>query len=136
MVDYTQRYDTVALGKTPANIGNIILIALVAALILGGGFFVLKREGLINVSFEDPKRVPVTEKYPADVVELLPGITKLKPASRRILKEILAKPKIAANLLTSIDRLTHEEPADNEPAGEVPADERSTGGQTPEDQEE
>jgi len=111
MVDYTQRYDAVALGKTPVNIGNIILIAILAVIVLGGGFFVLKREGWINVSFSDPKRVPVQEKYPADVVEMLPSLSRLKPASRRILQNILAKPQVAAELLGSIDKLIHKEPS-------------------------
>jgi len=111
MVDYTQRYDAVALGKTPTNIGNIILIVILALIVLGGGFFVLKREGLVNISFEDPKRVPVQKKYPADVVEMLSDVSRLKPASRRILKNILAKPQVAADLLASIDKLIHEEPA-------------------------
>jgi hypothetical protein len=127
MVDYSQRYDAVALGKTPLNIGNIILIAVLAVIVLGGGFFVLKREGLINITFEDPKRVPVQKKYPADVVEMLPNINRLKPASRRILQNILAKPQVAANLLASIDKLTHKEPA-GEQAPEDPA-----GEQAPED---
>jgi hypothetical protein len=131
MVDYSQRYDLVALGKTTANIGNIILIAILAVIVLGGGFFVLKREGLINVSFEDPKRVPVPQKYPADVVDMLPGLAKLKPASRRILNNILAKPQLAANLLTSIDNLTHTEPAGDQTLGDQPAVD-----QAPEDQEE
>ncbi len=82
MVDYSQRYDADALGINPPNVGNIILIVILVVLVVGGGFFVVKREGLINVSFEDPKKIPVTEKYPADVVELLPAISKLKPASR------------------------------------------------------
>ncbi len=111
MVDYSQRYDAVALGKTPVNIGNIILIAILAVLVLAGGFLVLKREGWIKVSFEDPKRVPIQKKYPADVVEMLPGISRLKPDSRRILQNILAKPQVATDLLASIDKLTHEEPA-------------------------
>lgn len=111
MVDYSQRYDAVALGKKPVNIGNIILIAILAAIILGGGFFVLKKEGWINIVFEDPKRVPVQKKYPADVVEMLPSINRLKPASRRILQNILAKPQVSADLLASIDKLTHNEPA-------------------------
>ena len=111
MVDYSQRYDAVALGKKPVNIGNIIMIAILAVIVLGGGFYILRREGWINVSFEDPKRVPVTKKYPVDVVEMLSGLSQLKPASRRILQNILAKPRVAADLLTSIDRLTHEEPA-------------------------
>jgi len=116
MVDYSQRYDAVALGKTPVNIGNIILIAVLAVLVLGGGFFVLKREGWINVSFEDPKRVPIKEKYPADVVKMLPSIIRLKPASRWILQNILAKPQVAADLLASIDKLTHEETTGEKPS--------------------
>jgi len=111
MANYSQRYDAVALGKKPVNIGNIIAIAAIAAILLGGGFFVLRREGLINVSFADPKRVPVKDEYPADVVEMLPVLGKLKPDSRRILQNILAKPQVAADLLSSIDRLTHEEQA-------------------------
>jgi hypothetical protein len=127
MVDYSQRYDVVALGKTPLNIGNIILIAIVLVLVLGGGFFVLRREGMINISFEDPKRVPVQKKYPADVVEMLPGLSRLKPDSRRILQTILAKPQVAADLLASIDKLTHEESAgEQEP-------EEPVGDQAPED---
>jgi len=127
MVDYSQRYDAVALGKTPLNIGNIVLIIILAVLVLGGGFFVLRREGLINISFEDPKRVPVQKKYPADVVEMLPGLSRLKPDSRRILQNILEKPQVAADLLASIDKLTHEEPA-NDQAPEDPG-----GDQAPED---
>ncbi len=109
MVDYSQRYDEVALGKKPANIGNIIMIVILGLLVLGGGFFVLKREGFINVSFEDPKRVTVKEKYPADVVELLPDITRLKPDARKALHNILSKPAVAANLFGSIDKLTQKE---------------------------
>ena len=120
MVDYSQRYDAVALGKTPTNIGNIILIVILALIVLGGGFFVLKREGLVNISFEDPKRVPVQKKYPADVVEMLSDVSRLKPASRRILKNILAKPQVAADLLASIDKLIHEEPA----ADQAPEDQK------------
>jgi hypothetical protein len=133
MVDYSQRYNAVALGKTPTNVGNIILIAILALIVLGGGFFVLKREGLINVSFEDPKRIPVQEKYPADVVELLPALSKLKPASRQTLKTILAKPQAAADLLASIDNLTHVEPAEYQPADSGMEDEQSDEDQAPKD---
>lgn len=108
MVDYSARYDELALGKKPANLGNIILGVIMAALLLGGGFFVLQREGLIKVFFEDPKKIALQKKYPADVVELLPEISKLKSDSRQALKNILAKPKVAADLFTSIDRLTQE----------------------------
>jgi hypothetical protein len=110
MVDYSQRYDAQALGKTPVNIGNIILIAILAVIVLGGGFFILKREGWVKISFEDPKRVPVTEKYPVDVIEMLPNINHLKPDSRRILQNILVKPQVASELLASIDKLTRSDP--------------------------
>jgi hypothetical protein len=110
MVDYSQRYDALALGKTSTNVGNIILIVLLALIVLGGGFFVLRREGLVNISFEDPKKVSVQEKYAADVVELLPALSKMKPASRETLKKLLAKPQAAADLLASIDTLTQVEP--------------------------
>ncbi len=136
MVDYTQRYDAVALGKTPANVGNIILIAILAVLILGGGFFVLKREGLINISFEDPRRLPVQEKYPADVVGLLPALSKLKPASRQILSTILAKPQAAGDLLASINNLIQVEPVESLPADNPLADEDSAEDQASEDREE
>ncbi len=136
MVDYTQRYDAVALGKTPANVGNIILIAILAVLVLGGGFFVLKREGLINISFEDPRRLPVQEKYPADVVGLLPALSKLKPASRQTLKTILAKPQAAADLLSSIDNLIQVEPGESLPAENPREDEEPAEDQAAEDREE
>ena len=110
MVDYSQRYEAQALGKTPVNIGNIILIAFLAVIVLGGGFFILKREGWVKISFEDPKRVPVTEKYPVDVIEMLPNINRLKPDSRRILQNILIKPQVASELLASIDKLTRSDP--------------------------
>jgi hypothetical protein len=131
MVDYSTRYDAVALGKSPTSVGNIILIAILAAIVLGGGFFVLRREGLINISFEDPKKIPVTEKYPVDVVELLPAISKLKPTSRQTLKTILEKPQVAAALLASIDDLTHAqrtEPdsGDGQPGEGLPAEDQGS----------
>jgi len=124
MVDYSQRYDEIALGKKPVNIGNIIAFAILAVIVLGGGFFVLRREGLINISFEDPKRISVSKKYPADVIGMLPALGKLNPNSRRILQNILAKPRVAADLLASIDKLTHEEPVDEQSAEEQPAEEQ------------
>jgi hypothetical protein len=136
MVDYSQRYDAVVLGKTPTNVGNIILIAILAVVVLGGGFFVLRREGLINVSFEDPKLLPIQEKYPADLVELLPALSKLKPASRQTLKTILAKPQAAAALLASIDTLTQIEPPQAQPADSEQDDEDPAEDQALENQEE
>jgi hypothetical protein len=125
MVDYSQRYNETVLGQKPSNVGNIILIALLVVIVLVGGFFVLRREGWINISFDDPKRVAVKEKFPADVVEMLPGIGKLKPDSRRILKNILDKPDAAGELFASIDKLTHTEPAEKPAPAETSGEESS-----------
>ena len=123
MVDYSQRYDEVALGKKPVNVGNIILGILLAALVLGGGFFVLRREGWLNIAFEDPKRVTVREKYPADLVDMLPGLGNLDKDSRRILKELLEKPEVASDLLATVDKLTHVNAPDAESASDIPTEE-------------
>jgi len=114
MVDYSQRYDAVALGKQPVNIGNIILVTLLAVFVLGGGLVVLRREGWINISFDNPKRVAVQEKYPPDVVRMLPDLSRLKRASRKNLQNILAKPQAAGDLFASIDRLTQQDVASSE----------------------
>ena len=123
MVDYSQRYDEVALGKKPVNVGNIILGILLAALVLGGGFFVLRREGWLNIAFEDPKRVTVREKYPADLVDMLPGLGNLDKDSRRILKELLEKPEVASDLLATVDKLTHVNAPDEESASDISTEE-------------
>jgi hypothetical protein len=104
MVDYSQRYDEVALGKKPANVGNIILIVLIVALVLGGGFFVLRREGWIKVSFQETKQIKGS--YPADVADMVPEIAKLKPAARKDLRQILSKPATAAELFALVTKLT------------------------------
>jgi len=123
MVDYSQRYNEVALGQKPVNVGNIIILVIIVVILLGGGFFVLRREGFINISFEDPKRVAVQEKYPADVVELLPVIGKLRPGSRRTLKSILDKPDAADDLFASIEKLTRSTTPEKPAAAETSLDE-------------
>jgi hypothetical protein len=129
MVDYSQRYNEVALGQKPVNVGNLIIIVLIATIVLGGGFFVLRREGFINISFEEPKRVAIQEKYPSDVVELLPVISKLKPDSRRTLKNILDKPDAAGDLFASIEKLTDtrspEKPAQAETSGDESTEDKN-----------
>jgi hypothetical protein len=70
------------------------------------------------------------------VVELLPALSKLKPASRQTLKTILAKPQAAAALLVSIDTLTHIEPVQAQPADSEQDDEGHAEDQALENQEE
>jgi hypothetical protein len=95
------------LGKKPVNVGNIIAILLIAALLLGGGYLVARREGWIGVSFQDTKTIQGS--YPADVVDMVPELAKLKPAARKDLRQIIAKPATAAELFALVAKLTCKE---------------------------
>ena len=126
MVDYSKRYDQVALGHQLVNTGNIIAIVLIAALVLGGGFLVARREGWFNISFQDTKQIQATtqvqENYPADVVELVPQLAKLRPETRKDLGQILSKPATAAELFALVAKLIKPDdaptlPKDNTPKG-------------------
>jgi hypothetical protein len=107
LVNYVQQYDEAVLGKEPTNWGNVILIAMIAMLALGGGGFVLLHEKLVKVSFGDTK--PVAGEYPSDIVDLLPAIAKLQPKSRKSLKKVLENPKSTAKMLNMIDVLYSDE---------------------------
>ena len=113
MVDYSQRYGEVALGKKPVNVGNIIVIVLIVVLVLGGGFIVLRREGWIKISFQETRQIK--ESYPADVVDMIPGLTKLKPAARKDLRKLLSKPATAAELFALVAKLTKDKDSSAEP---------------------
>ena len=101
LVDYVQRYDEIVLGRKTVNWGNVILIAMIAMLALGGGAFVIFNEKLVNVKFGDTRKVE--GEYPADVVDLLPVITKLSPKMRKSLKTLLEDPKKAQKTFDLID---------------------------------
>jgi hypothetical protein len=100
-VDYAQRYDEIVLGKKPVNWGNVILIAMIGMLLVGGGGFVLTNEKLVKVSFGETKKVEA--EYPADVVDMLPSLTGLKPQARKSLKNILDNPGKTEKVLGLID---------------------------------
>jgi hypothetical protein len=106
LVNYVQRYNEKVLGQYPINWGNVILLIMIGALLIGGGALVISREGLVKVSFKDTK--PVEGDYPADVVEMVPQIAKLKPNARKSLRRLLEKPDATAEVLTSIDKLTDD----------------------------
>lgn len=97
LVDYVQRYNEIVLGKKPFNIGNAILIGMIGVVAIGGGGFVITHEKLIKVTFGDTRQAG--DEYPAEVVELLPDIMKLKAASRKSLKRVLENPNKADKLL-------------------------------------
>jgi hypothetical protein len=107
MVDYSQRYDEVASGKKPVNVGNVIIIALIAALVLGGGFIIGRREGWFKVSFQDTRTIQGS--YPADVVDMVPALARLKPAARADLRQVLSKPATAAELFALATKLAKQE---------------------------
>jgi hypothetical protein len=110
IVDYVQRYDQNALGKSPTNWGNVILLVMIGAMLLGGGGLVLTREKLVRVSFKDTK--PVTGEYPDDVVDMVPDLARLKPGARRSLQHLLKKPAAAAELLGAVEKLSGDEHKD------------------------
>jgi hypothetical protein len=119
MVDYSQRYNENVLGQKPVNVGDIILIVMIAGMLFGGGYYVVRREGLVSISFQDTKQIQATKTvqagYPADVVEMVPELAKLKPEARKNLREILAKPGTAAELFASIVKLIKKD--EEEPKG-------------------
>ena len=110
LVDYSQRYSQVALGQQPLNVGNLILIVMIAAMLFGGGYFVLRREGWLKVSFQETRTIQ--DSYPADVIDMVPELSRLEPAARKNLRQILAKPATATELFALIAKLIKkEEPA-------------------------
>ncbi len=106
LMDYVQRYDETVQGRSPTNWGNVILLVMIAAMVIGGGGLVLRREHLVRVSFRDTKAVE--GEYPADVVDMVPDIAKLKPGSRKSLQRMLKKPAQAGDLLDAVDKMTGE----------------------------
>ncbi len=110
IVDYVQRYDENALGQHPTNRGNVILLVLIGAMLVGGGGLVVTREHLVKVSFKDTK--PVSGEYEADVLDMVPDLAKLKPTARKSLQRLLKKPSGTAELLDAVDKLTNQKDQD------------------------
>jgi hypothetical protein len=68
---------------------------------------VITNEKLIKVSFGETKKVE--GEYPAEVVDMLPAIAKLKPNSRKSLKKVLDTPKKAEKVLGLMEAVVSEE---------------------------
>lgn len=101
VVDYVQHYNQVVLGEYPVNWGDVALIGIIALVVLGGGGFVLFNETRLHRISEQTSAVE--GEYPADVVEMLPALTNLKPQARKSLKNILSRPEKSDRLLGLID---------------------------------
>jgi hypothetical protein len=111
LVNYVQRYDENALGQHPTNWGNLIAVLLIAAILLGGGILVARREGWVRISFKEMK--PLEKEYPTDVVELAAELSHLDPAARGTLRRLITKPQAASNLLSALDELSAQDPSDS-----------------------
>ena len=94
LVDYVTRYNQNVLHREPTNWGNVILLLMIGAMLVGRGALVVSREGLIKVSLHDGK--PLEGEFPADVVDMVPTIARLKPEARRSLRRLLERPVAAA----------------------------------------
>jgi hypothetical protein len=116
-IDYVQQYEQTVLGQHPINWGNVIVGALLVAVVVGGGAFVYwnerRRRGLKG--FFTPKAaqpaegvVPVVEGYSSEVTALLPMIAKLNPVGLHALKRILTNPEQANEMLHSLSHLDPE----------------------------
>ena len=106
VIDYAQNYDEIVLGKKPTNWGNMILIGMIGMIAVGGGGFVVTREKLINVKFGDTRKVD--DEYPADVVEMLPKIARLKADARKSLRNVLENKK-ADKVLDLMDAVVRKD---------------------------
>jgi hypothetical protein len=99
LVDYVKRYNEIVLGIRPTKWGNIIQIGLIALFVVVGGFMVLKREGLVEISFEESIKSGSRKKLPPDVLEIVPLLARLSASARRDLRLVLSKPALARELL-------------------------------------
>ncbi|MBX3084784.1 MAG: hypothetical protein KF716_24330 [Anaerolineae bacterium] len=110
VTDYVQRYNEIVLGERPTNWGNIIVAALIGLLAVGGGGFVFFNEMRLSHAATVAKQVE--GEYPADVVDMLPAITALKPQSRLSLTNILKHPQKSDKVLGAIDSLVSDDKAE------------------------
>jgi hypothetical protein len=110
-IDYVQRYNELVLGSKPINWGNIILLVMIGALVISGGGFVLRNEHLINISFKETKSLE--GQYPADIVDMIPDIARLKPDARKSLHSLLKQPEATAEVLNLIDKLITSKSSDS-----------------------
>jgi hypothetical protein len=111
LVDFKQTYNEVVLGKKPFNWGNIILIGMIGMMVVGGGGFILKNEKLVKVSFGETKTIQA--EYPADVVDMLPDISRVSSSSRKTLSNVLKNPKKAEKIFGLMEAVISDEKSED-----------------------
>ncbi|MAS35583.1 MAG: hypothetical protein CL610_16350 [Anaerolineaceae bacterium] len=107
LVNYAQRYDEIVLGQRPVNWGNIALGAMIALLVLGGGGFVVLNEIRVNTALGETRQAD--GEYPADVVDMLPVLARMKRQTRRALRHILTNPHKFDWFVEMIDTVAPDE---------------------------
>jgi hypothetical protein len=107
VVDYVQRYNEIVLGQRPVNPGNIVLIVLIGLVVLAGGGFVTFNELRLRAAAAATRRVE--GEFPAEVVDMLPDLARLKPQTRNSLKNILKNPRKTDKVLGVVDSLVSDE---------------------------
>jgi hypothetical protein len=123
-IDYNELYAETVEGKP--NTGNLILGALIAVAVIGGGGYVLWNERRRRRGSAEPVAAgPSSAAGPAapegksaegspspsgavDPADLLPAIAALDPVGRRGLEQLLQDPQTASDLLRRLARLDPE----------------------------
>ncbi len=119
LVDYNQLYSETVLGRRSVNWGNLIVIALIVMLGVGGGGYVFWNERRLRMAkLPDGEPAGATktdapvaleiEGYTAEVTVLLPKIAQLNPLGLHALRRLLDNPEEASELLHSLSRLDPE----------------------------
>jgi hypothetical protein len=103
LVNYAARYNEIVLGQKPVNWGNVILVVMIVLLAVGGAMFVIYNEKLVKISFGDTKAVAA--EYPADVVDMLPSLSRLKASTRQSIKKMLDNPAKTDKVFGLIDEI-------------------------------
>lgn len=107
LVDFATHYNRVVLGETPVNWGNVALVGLIGAVVLGGGGFVVINETRLSRGAGKTERVE--GEYPPDVIDMLPALTNLKSQSRNSLRRILNQPEKTDQVLGLIDAVVSDD---------------------------
>jgi hypothetical protein len=119
-IDYTKQYNETVLGQHPINWGNVILVVMILAIVVGGGAFVYWNErrlrgskgffpqGLFPSKIAINDEAPLVEGYSREVTALLPLIVRLNPVGLHALKRILQEPEQANEMLHALAALDPE----------------------------
>lgn len=119
VIDYEARYAENVQGVKPVNWGNVILVAMIVMVALGGGGYVYYNERKLRglplfpqaaktVSKEEELPIPQIDGYTPEVLALLPKIARLNPIGLHALKRLLENPDLASEQLLALSRLDPE----------------------------